>query len=90
MNENISAFNAEEYDSKIKMTLPYYEDFYKQVVDIVKIRFEKPVKWLDAGCGTGKMAEAAFENVDIENFVFCDNSAEMIEHAQKRFQGAKP
>lgn len=51
------------------MTIPYYEDFYKQVIDIVKIRFEKPVKWLDAGCGIGKMAKTAFENADIYCFL---------------------
>lgn len=88
MNDNISAFNASEYGNKIKMTIPYYEDFYKQVIDIVKIRFEKPVKWLDVGCGTGKMAETAFENADIGKFVFYDNSAELIAHAQKRFQSS--
>ena len=89
MNDNISAFDAAEYDNEIKRTIPYYEDFYRQVVDIAKIQFAKPVKWLDAGCGTGKMAEAAFENIDIEKFVFYDNSAKMIETAKKRVQSAK-
>lgn len=37
MNNNTSAFNAAEYDDKIKRTLPYYEEFYKQIVDIVNI-----------------------------------------------------
>lgn len=62
MKDNISAFDAAEYDHEIKRTIPYYEDFYKQVVEVAKVQFENPVKWLDVGCGTGKMAEAAFEN----------------------------
>ena len=31
MNDNQSAFNSSEYDRKIKQTLPYYDEFYKQV-----------------------------------------------------------
>lgn len=86
MKDNDSAFNVSNYDEKIKMTLPYYEDFYKQVIDVVKIQFDRPLRWLDVGCGTGKMAEAAFNNVNIDRFVFYDNSKQMIETAQKRFR----
>lgn len=89
MKDNISAFDAAEYDHEIKRTIPYYEDFYKQVVEVAKVQFENPVKWLDVGCGTGKMAEAAFGNIDIEKFVFYDNSAKMIESAGNRFESAK-
>lgn len=38
------------------MALPYYEKFYKQIIDIVKIQLNKPLRWLDVGCGIGKMA----------------------------------
>lgn len=86
MKDNASAFNVSNYDEKIKITLPYYEDFYKQVIDVVKIQFDRPLRWLDVGCGTGKMAEAAFNNVNIDRFVFYDNSKQMIETAQKRFR----
>ena len=86
MNDNTSAFNALEYDEKIKKTLPYYEDFYKQIIDLVKIRFDKSLMWLDIGCGTGKMAEIALKMVDIEKIVFCDNSVNMIEIAKQRFK----
>lgn len=87
MNGNISAFCAEEYDEKIRQTLPYYEEFYKQAADVVRVYYPTPraVSWLDVGCGTGKMAEAAFGKVGIERFVFCDCSAEMIEKAENRF-----
>lgn len=61
MKDNISAFDAAEYDDKIKMTIPFYEDFYRQVIEVVKSWSDGPVRWLDVGCGTGKMAEAAFE-----------------------------
>lgn len=65
MNDNVSAFNAMEYDDKIKMTIPFYEDFYNQIIDISKMLFKKPLNWLDVGCGTGKMAELILENTAI-------------------------
>lgn len=85
MNGN-AAFDALEYDGEIKKTLPYYECFYKQVIDLVKVQWKKPLTWLDLGCGTGKMAEAAFETIDIKKFVFCDSSADMIDIVKKRFK----
>lgn len=85
-NDNVSAFNAIEYDEKIKRTLPYFEEFYKQVIDIVNIHFGGPVTWLDIGCGTGKMEEVAFISGNIEKIVACDISEKMIAIVKKRFE----
>ena len=78
MNNNKSAFGPSEYDRKIKQTLPYYDEFYKQVIDLVKIFQNSEVKWLDIGCGTGKMGSFAFENIELEKFVFCDSSEKSV------------
>ncbi|MDE6619448.1 MAG: class I SAM-dependent methyltransferase [Lachnospiraceae bacterium] len=85
MNDNQSAFRSDDYDRKIKQTLPYYDQFYEQVIELIKVMNDNAVRWLDIGCGTGKMGSAAFENVDIEKFVFCDLSEEMIRIAKERF-----
>lgn len=87
MNDNKSAFRSNDYDRKITQTLPFYEQFYEQVIELVKAFHCNAVKWLDAGCGTGKMGSAAFANFDdIEKFVFCDASEEMIKIAKERFK----
>ena len=86
MNDNKSAFSSSAYDRKIKQTLPYYDEFYEQVIDLVKILKNNAVRWLDIGCGTGKMGSVALENVDLEKFVFCDSSEEMIRIAKERFR----
>lgn len=83
MKDNISAFSAEEYDTKIKNTVPYYEEFYKQVIDVVRCRFGRPVAWLDIGCGTGKMAEAAGV-LPVRRLVLCDSSPDMLSIAKSR------
>lgn len=85
MSDNKSAFSSSDYDRKIAQTLPYYEQFYEQVIELVKVYNHNPVRWLDIGCGTGKMGSVAFENVDLEKFVFCDSSEEMIRIAKTRF-----
>lgn len=32
-----TAFEADEYDKKIRQIIPYYEDFYKQILDILTV-----------------------------------------------------
>lgn len=83
--DNISAFCSSEYDRKIRQTIPYYDEFYQEVICLVKVLQKSAVKWLDIGCGTGRMGSAAFEDTEPERFVFCDSSEEMIETARKRF-----
>lgn len=85
MNDNKSPFSSSEYDRKIRQTLPYYDEFYQQVIELVKSFYLKSVKWLDIGCGTGKMGSIALERVKPEKFVFCDSSEEMIKIAKERF-----
>lgn len=86
MNDNKSAFSSNDYDRKIKQSLPYYDEFYEQVIDLVKILNHNAVRWLDIGCGTGKMGSVAFKNIEIEKFVFCDSSDKMIRIAMERFK----
>lgn len=87
MSEYQSAFHSGDYDRKIKQVLPYYEEFYEQVIELVKVFHSGAVRWLDIGCGTGKMGSVAFENIEIETFVFCDSSDEMLKIAEERFAG---
>lgn len=86
LSDNLSAFNAAEYDEQIKRTLPYYEELYTQVVNVVNVCFHRPVRWLDIGCGTGKMEEVALESCKIEEMTAYDISPKMIEITNKRFQ----
>lgn len=88
-SDNISAFSAAEYDDKIGCVLPYYDEFYKQVIDVVQAYNFDAASWLDVGCGTGKMAQVAFSQAELDRFVFCDSSEKMIELAKSRFKDEK-
>lgn len=78
------AFLPEEYDKSIVATLPYYEEYFKEIADIVTSFFQAPIIWLDIGCGTGKMARIAVENPRVENIVCCDNSPQMLRLVKER------
>lgn len=86
MINNKCAFVSSEYDRKIRQTLPYYDEFYQQVIGLVKTFPYSSATWLDIGCGTGKMGSVAFENMELEKFVFCDASDEMINIVKERFR----
>lgn len=77
------AFLPEEYDKSIVATLPYYEEYFKQIADIVTIVFQSPITWLDIGCGTGKMAGIAIKNPQVKNMICCDNSPQMLRIAKE-------
>lgn len=80
--KNITAFSSKEYDKKIKQTLPYHEEFYRQITDVVKYRFNNKVSWLDVGCGTGKMSELGLELSN--KFVLLDNNSDMLDIARSQ------
>ncbi len=85
MDKPSPAFHTKEYDAQIKRTLPYYEEFFQQAADIAAVLGKEKLSWLDVGCGTGKMAETAMGHLNIDRFVFCDNSAEMLDIARHKF-----
>ena len=82
MKENSTPFDVAEYDRQIKRTLPFYEEMFQQVVDIVRILNLQSLRWLDVGCGTGKMARTVLDNFDIQKMVCIDVENEMLERAE--------
>ena len=82
MKENSTPFDVAEYDRQIKRTLPFYEEMFQQAVDIVRILNLQSLRWLDVGCGTGKMARTALDNFDIQKMVCIDVEKEMLEKAE--------
>ena len=84
-----TAFSAVEYDAQIRRILPFYEEFYEQVTEVLEVSGKKNVSWLDIGCGTGKMYEAAKTRIPIQEFIFTDISAKMLTIAEERFQSER-
>ncbi len=72
MNDNKSAFRSNDYDRKITQILPFYELFYEQVIELVKIFNHNAVKWLDIGCGTGKMGSVVITAIQVNHYLRID------------------
>ncbi|MDE6595812.1 MAG: class I SAM-dependent methyltransferase [Oscillospiraceae bacterium] len=83
---NTSAFAADDYDSEILRTVPFYNELYRQIAETAKAFGNKPLSWLDIGCGTGKTAESVLGKIPLERFVFADISEEMLEISKSRFR----
>jgi len=82
-----TAFSAESYDKNILNTIPYYDEVYNQITDMVSVIFlNKAVSWLDTGCGTGKMAKVAFEQCNVEKMICTDYSSAMLKAARQKIE----
>lgn len=89
MSNRKAAFSAESYDRDILNTIPYYDEVYNQIADVVSVAFlNKTVSWLDVGCGTGKMAEVALEQCNVEKMICTDNSSAMLEAARQKISSS--
>ncbi|MCL2830979.1 MAG: methyltransferase domain-containing protein [Betaproteobacteria bacterium] len=85
--DNTTPHSAAEFDAKILATIPFYDSFHQQTIDLVRSLGELPRKWLDTGCGTGTLALQAQKNFPETEFTLADPSQEMLEIARKKADG---
>jgi len=92
MGDNLSPYGAEEYEEGIRKTMPFYETFYLEAINLVKCFKPKPAVWLDTGCGTGSLIFRAHPIFPNTKFLLSDPSFEMLQIAKenlKTIQGNK-
>lgn len=87
--DNSTPMFAREYDKKIEKTIPFYSEFYKQSIDLIKSLPFKEGKWLDTGCGTGEFILKAIEEFNNFQFVLCDPSSVMISEARNKLNNKR-
>ena len=87
MTDNRSAYNAAIYDGHIINVLPYYHEFHKQIIDLVRATGRKEIDWLDTGCGTGSLAAKVLETREDVRFTLCDPSEPMLNEAKEKLNG---
>ena len=74
------------YDSHITATIPYYQEFNREIINLVRATGREPVTWLDTGCGTGNLAGQAAKAFPRTRFILADPSAEMLQEAKEKMQ----
>ena len=90
MKDNASSYNSSIYDENITSVLPYYTEFHAQVIDVVRVlamEKEEPIRWLDTGCGTGTLALRTLDVIPNVSFMLCDPSEGMLEVAKEKLSG---
>jgi len=84
MQDNLTPLHSKEYDSNISNTIPYYDRFHEETINLIKSMDIKPETWLDTGCGTGTLVEKAIKEFEDTKFVLADPSEGMLNQAQEK------
>lgn len=84
VNDNASPIPSGEYDERISKSIPYYDAFNEQILDILQQRGAMSGEWLDLGCGTGTLALQAHTRFPDFHFVLADPSDHMLKLAQEK------
>jgi tRNA (cmo5U34)-methyltransferase len=79
--------SATEFDAKVLATIPFYDFFHQQTIDLVRSVDKSPRTWLDTGCGTGTLYLQARKTFPATEFTLADPSQEMLEAARKKADG---
>ena len=74
------------YDSHITATIPYYQAFSLEIINLVRAVCGEPMLWLDTGCGTGNLVSQAAKLFPCTKFILADPSAEMLQEAKQKMQ----
>jgi tRNA (cmo5U34)-methyltransferase len=85
-SDNKTPYKASEYDDNVRATIPFYEMFHSETIDLVKTIKPKAKYWLDTGCGTGILVEKAFSQFPDTFFILADPSKEMLMRAKERLR----
>lgn len=84
--DNASAHLSKDYDSKIRSTIPYYDSFHGEIINLVKSMSIEPDIWLDTGCGTGTFVKKALDSFHKTQFFIADPSKGMLKEAKKKLK----
>jgi len=85
--DNTTPHPAARYDAEVRQTVPFYEMFQRQTLELVQAIKPEPACWLDTGCGTGYLVELALPRFPQTHFILADPSASMLEQARWRLAG---
>jgi tRNA (cmo5U34)-methyltransferase len=88
-SDNRTPHSSGDYDVQVRSTIPYYDLFHEETIDLIKAFGEAPKLWLDTGCGTGTLVAKALEAFAETEFILADPSPEMLEQAEKKLSGSK-
>ncbi len=88
--DNKSAFSVNSYDENVRKVIPFYDEIYSQIFDIIQTYFgNSPLSILDTGCGSGTFALKAYDYLSIHEMILCDPSEKMLSDAGNKLKYKK-
>lgn len=89
MGDNKTPHKAAVYDGQVRQTIPEYELFIGQVIDLISVCKGTLSSWLDTGCGTGTLVTKALNRFKETSFILADPSDDMLNIAKNKFDENK-
>lgn len=83
-SDNSTPHLSSAYDAQVRATIPYYDMFHQETLNLIAAAKPHPVLWLDTGCGTGTMVEKALKRFPVTRFLLADPSVEMLNEAKTK------
>lgn len=80
--DNTTPYHSESYDAHIIDTLPYYEAYHRETINLVQALPLEVECWLDTGCGTGSLVQKARQKFPETEFLLLDPSEAMLKQAR--------
>ncbi len=87
-SDNSTPHAAAAYDSQVHKTIPYYDNFHSETLNLLLAMHAAPKFWLDTGCGTGTLVQKALKVFPSTRFVLVDPSPQMMSIAKQKLSGA--
>ena len=85
--DNLTAHVSSDYDSQIRKTIPYYDAFHEETINLVAVCNAHPIAWIDTGGGTGALIEKAYDRFPSTKFYLADPAEAMLQVAKERLSG---
>jgi tRNA (cmo5U34)-methyltransferase len=84
--DNSTPHLSSNYDEQVRNTIPYYDCFHMETINLIKSTCANPKIWLDTGCGTGSLIEKALDGFKETTFIMADPSPEMLIVAKNKLR----
>jgi len=87
MSDNATAHASADYEREVERTIPFHAILLDQAVDVALAAVPSPRRWLDTGCGPGRLVQRAAARAPGTSFSLADPSEAMLALARAHNPG---
>jgi tRNA (cmo5U34)-methyltransferase len=85
--DNLTAHRSSDYDSQIRRTIPYYDAFHEETINLVAVYTPDPRLWVDTGGETGTLVDLAYRRFPRTELFLADPAPGMLRVAKEKLKG---